>query len=98
VPFENKKAPGIDARAHNARLAREAGAYILRHGRWSTRLLAPASAALRAGCGVVRPAFGERRPWFSLVALYLTQLEMAAAGRAPIVLGGGGAEPLERAA
>jgi len=98
VPFENKKAPGIDARAHNARLAREAGAYILRHGRWSTRLLAPASAALRAGCGVIRPAFGERRPWFSLVALYLTQLEMAAAGRAPIVLGGGGAEPLERAA
>ena len=99
VPFENKKAPGLDARAHNARLAREAGGYILRHARWSTRLLEPASAALRAACGVIRPAFGERRPWFSLVALYLTQLEMAASGRAPVVLGGTRApERFERAA
>jgi hypothetical protein len=97
VPFENKKAPGIDARAHNARLAREAGAYILRHARWSMRLLDPGPAALRAACGAVRPAFGERRPWFSLVALYLTQLEMAAAGRAPAAHAAA-AEPLARAA
>ena len=98
VPFENKKAPGIDARAHNARLAREAGAFILRHARWSTQLLDPAAAALRAACGVVRPEFGERRPWFSLVTLYLTQLEMAARGRAPVALGSSAAAPLERAA
>ncbi len=85
VPFENKKAAGSDARAHNARLAREAGGYILRHARWSMRLLDPASAALRAACGAIRPSFGEQRPWFSLVALYLTQLEMAASGRAPAI-------------
>ena len=98
VPFENKKAQGIDARAHNARLAREAGRYILRHFPWAPRLIDPRSAALGAACGAVRPRFGERRPWFSLVTLYLTQLEMAAAGRAPSALADDAAQPLARAA
>jgi hypothetical protein len=98
VPFENKKAQGMDARAHNVRLAREAGRYILRHFPWPPRLLDPGSATLRAACGAVRPTFGERRPWFSLVTLYLTQLEMAAAGRAPMALASEAAQPLPRAA
>ena len=98
VPFENKKAPGADPRLHNARLAREAGRYILRHCRWAPQLIDPGSAVLRAACGVVRSTFGERRPWFSLVTLYLTQLEMAAAGRAPSALGGNAETAFARAA
>jgi hypothetical protein len=98
MPFENKKAPLADARAHNMRLAREAGRYILRHVSPSMRLLDPASAAVRAACGVVRPAFGESRPWSSLVPLYLTQLELAIAGRAPGACGPAASVDLARAA
>lgn len=83
VPFENKKAPKADARAHNRRLAREAGRYILRHGRVSMRWLDPATVLPLAAWAAARPAFGDNRQWLPLVTLYLTQLEMAADGRAP---------------
>lgn len=98
VPFENKKAQGLDARAHNVRLAREAGGYVLRHCQWAPRLMNAGPAALRAAIGAVYPKFGERRPWLSLVMLYLTQVEMAADGRAPVALGDELAASVARAA
>jgi len=97
VPFENKKAPRIDARSHNQRLAREAAGFILRHARLSMRWLDATAVLPRALCAMGRPAFGANRPWLLLVGLYLTQLEMAADGRAPDARGGG-AESLRRAA
>jgi hypothetical protein len=85
IPFENKKAPGVDARQHNAKFAAEAARFLLRHARRTTRLLNRAYVLPRAVCAAARPSFGSARPWFPSLTLYLTQLELATGRRFPLV-------------
>ena len=87
LPFEDKKAKRIDARAHNARFAAEAGRYLLRRAHLPTRWLNRGYVLPRALYAAVRPSFGESRPWFASISLYLMQMEMAAAGRFPAAIG-----------
>jgi hypothetical protein len=83
VPFEDKRAPQIDPRAHHRRFAAEAGRFLIQHPRAGAGLLNRSYVLPRAVCAATIGSFGEARPWFAGLTLYLKQLELAAAGVIP---------------
>jgi asparagine synthase (glutamine-hydrolysing) len=83
VPFENKLAPKLDARAHHRRFAAEAGRFLVQHPHAGAGLLNRAYVLPRALCAATNGSFGETRPWFASLTLYLRQLELAKARRIP---------------
>jgi asparagine synthase (glutamine-hydrolysing) len=82
IPFENTKAPKIDASAHNARFARAVAAYLFSKRFVKTTALNRDYVYPRLAYGLVRRGYRESHPWLSLLALYLFQLDAAAAGLA----------------
>jgi asparagine synthase (glutamine-hydrolysing) len=83
VPFENKQAPKLDAGPHNVRFAAEASRFILRHAHVQRRLVNRRFVLPRALYARGGTNFGENRPWFASLCLYLTQLELAAERQVP---------------
>ena len=83
LPFESKQAPRLDAGPHNARFAAEASRFILRHAHLQRRLVNRRFVLPRALYARGGTRFGQSRPWFASLCLYLTQLEMASERRLP---------------
>ncbi len=86
LPFEDKQAPKLDARAHNRRFAVDAGRFLMQHPHAGGSLLNRSYVLPRALCAATTGSFGERRPWFASLTVYLRQLELAKAGRIPSTL------------
>lgn len=88
VPFEDKQAQKLDARAHNRRFAADAGRFLVQHLHTGASLLNRSYVLPRALYAATTGSFGERRPWFASLTVYLRQLELAKAGRIPSTLDG----------
>jgi hypothetical protein len=86
VPFEDKLATKLDARAHNRRFAVDAGRFLVQHVHAGAGLLNRSYVLPRALCAATTGSFGETRPWFASLTLYLRQLELATARRIPSTL------------
>jgi len=83
LPFEDKLAPKLDPRAHYRRFATEVGRFLVQHPQAGAGLLNRSYVLPRALCAATTGWFGETRPWFASLTLYLRQLELAKARLLP---------------
>jgi hypothetical protein len=82
VPFEDPMAPKTDATAHYGRFGSAVARYLFTKHHVEPRLLNRGYVWPRLGFGLLRPGYRQSHPWLSSLALYLFQLDAAAAGLA----------------
>ena len=80
IPFEDKRAPAADASDHRVRFARDVARHLFANARVSAGLLNRSYVLPRLLLSALRPSYGVSRPWLPSLALYLFQLDAAAAG------------------
>jgi len=75
LPFEDKKAPRVNARPQNARFARDLARYVLSHATRPSKLMRNRFLMPRLIYALINPRYGETAEWLFPLVLYLFQLE-----------------------
>jgi hypothetical protein len=83
LPFEDRLAAKLDTRPHYRRFATEVGRFLVKHPQAGAGLLNRPYVLPRALYAATTGRFGETRPWFASLILYLRQLELAKARLLP---------------